>query len=122
MTTSETSGAVESEATRLASVEKELNTLERRLKREARMSTFVTVVVLALLSFYFAYGYREFSKIIQPKEIVSLGAALVDENVSVVREAIQDEVTQSAPVWARTRGLYKVIWLRGGTGLDARRR
>ncbi|MDG2130078.1 MAG: hypothetical protein P8K08_18915 [Fuerstiella sp.] len=100
MTTSETSGAVESEATRLASVEKELNTLERRLKREARMSTFVTVVVLALLSFYFAYGYREFSKIIQPKEIVSLGAALVDENVSVVREAIQDEVTQSAPVWA----------------------
>ncbi|MDG1895205.1 MAG: hypothetical protein P8J37_09870 [Fuerstiella sp.] len=100
MTTKETAGAVESEASRLASVEKELNTLERRLKREARMSTFVTVVVLALLSFYFAYGYREFSKLLQPQEIVSLGAALVDDNVSVVREAIQDEVSQSAPVWA----------------------
>ncbi len=100
MTTTETAGAVKTEASRLASVEKELNTLERRLKREARMSTFVTVVVLALLSFYFAYGYREFSKIIQPQEIVSLGAALVDDNVSVVREAIQDEVSGSAPVWA----------------------
>ena len=100
MTTTETAGAVETEASRLAGVEKELNTLERRLKREARLSTFVTVVVLALLSFYFAYGYREFSKLIQPQEIVSLGAALVDDNVTVVREAIQDEVSQSAPGWA----------------------
>lgn len=100
MTSTETAGAVETEASRLAGVEKELNTLERRLKREARVSTFVTVVVLGLLCFYFAYGYREFSKLIQPQEIVSLGAALVDDNVTVVREAIQDEVSQSAPGWA----------------------
>ncbi|HIE98214.1 MAG TPA: hypothetical protein EYG03_25225 [Planctomycetes bacterium] len=100
MSTTETVNPTETEASRLAGVEKELNTLERRLKREALISTIMTVVVLLVLSFYFMYGYREFSKLLQPSEIVGLGAALVDENVTVLRESIQDEVESGAPVWA----------------------
>ncbi|MEO2015957.1 MAG: hypothetical protein ABGZ53_16480, partial [Fuerstiella sp.] len=100
MSTTETATKTETEASRLAGVEKELNTLERRLKREALISTIMTVVVLLLLSGYFVYGYIQFSKLMQPADIVSLGAALVDENVTVLRESIQDEVDQGAPVWA----------------------
>lgn len=85
---------------RLAAVEKELDGLARSLHRGSRVTLLLAVLLLAVVSGYFIYGYSQISAVLQPQEIVGAAATLLDDNVRVARQTLQDEIVRSAPFWA----------------------
>lgn len=100
-TTSPTGTASTSSDVRLTQVEATLNALELKLKREARLTLIVAMIVLALLTGYFWYGYQQFNALLQPQELVNVAASLLDENIQPAREGIQAEIEKQAPLLAQ---------------------
>jgi hypothetical protein len=88
------------EADRLIDLEKDLDRLQRRLRRESRVTVSLSAIVLVALSAYFVFGYMQFSELLRPNEIVAVAAGVVDANIPPARDAIQQEISRSAPVWA----------------------
>jgi hypothetical protein len=90
-----------------ATVDDRLEQLRRQLARErsrARLTATLTLgvgaVLLCLLAWYFAYGYRELRDLAQPENLVAFGEVKLRERLPEARQKLQDEVIKGAPKWA----------------------
>jgi hypothetical protein len=64
------------------------------------MTRIVGVVLLLLLAGYFAYGYQEIKKLLEPDTLVPYGAQMLQDRIPDARHAIVKQVSDSAPAWA----------------------
>jgi hypothetical protein len=85
----------------------ELATEAAQIRRGSVLTLILGLFALAGLSFYFYWGYSQFSEVLQPKQVADTVASLVDDNVPGVRKSLEEEVRKSAPVWAE--GLSKQL-------------
>lgn len=78
-------------------------------KRSSQRSSKVLLVLgfgsIALLTFYFAYAYREFNAFLQPEVIVNLVQDFGNTQLPVAREQLEAEIKRNAPTIAE--GLSK---------------
>jgi hypothetical protein len=85
---------------RLNSSQQKLNTLQAELDSSNRLTLAVGTLMLLVLAGYFAYGYREIKKLVEPDTLVPYGAQMLQERIPEARHAIVQQVSTSAPVWA----------------------
>ena len=96
------------ESGRLSKIESDLNSLESKLKRDARLTLIVAVIALCLMTAYFVYGYQQFASILKPTELVATVAGMVDENIEPARESLVAEIEKSAPTWAESLSIQAI--------------
>ncbi len=60
----------------------------------------VGLLVLALLTAYFAVGYYQFADITRPEMVLKFGKAELEKNLTQVRQTMSDEIKRAAPGWA----------------------
>jgi len=85
---------------RLVATEKLLKDLSAKSTRSARLTILLGGLLLALMAFYFIYGYQQISTLLEPDTLVSLGEQWIEEQLPEARKAAEAEVRKSAPVWA----------------------
>jgi hypothetical protein len=85
---------------RLDAISKTVAGVESDLKRSARLSAIVGVLVLALLAVYFIFGYRMIKELLQPATLVPYGASMLEARLPEARQALAQQVASSAPGWA----------------------
>lgn len=88
-------------ATVLQQTERELATLKAKLASSSKTTAIVALIVLALVSGYFTYGYTEFSSVLQPKEIVNAAASYVEDQIPQIRQQIEGQIKDNAPEWVQ---------------------
>jgi len=85
---------------RLDASQQKLNKLQAELSSSNRLTLIVGGVMLVVLAGYFAFGYREIKKLVEPETLVPYGAQMLQEQIPEARHAIVQQVSTSAPVWA----------------------
>lgn len=85
---------------KLKAVEKKVTSLQKKLSRENMFTLIVSLLLLAVITAYFVYGYLEIKSVLVPKTVVSLAARTVDDQLPQLRSSVTEEVNKNAPVWA----------------------
>lgn len=73
---------------------------ESAISRSTRTTATVGLIALVFLSGYFYYGYVMIRGLLQPDQLVPLGAGMLERNLPSAREALVKQITDSAPTWA----------------------
>ncbi len=84
----------------LSALEKALHQSARRLRTGTTLTVSVGVLLIVLLSGYFAYGYREFATLMEPTSLVGLAEVWLEDQLPAGRKAVQDEIEKASPAWA----------------------
>jgi hypothetical protein len=85
---------------RLNASQQKLNTLQAELDSSNRLTLTAGTLMLLLLAGYFAYGYREIKRLVEPDTLVPYGAQILQERIPDARHAIVQQVSTAAPQWA----------------------
>lgn len=86
----------------LQQAEKELATLKAKLQSSSRMTAVVGVLVLALLSGYFYYGYTQINEVLQPKKLVDATSSYLDDQLPEIRQQLETQIKDHASEWIQT--------------------
>ena len=85
---------------RIDAAQRNLKSLRRRFQFGTWMTVIIGFGLLALVSFYFYYGYKEISDLKDPELIVSLVGDTVDSQIPQLATMAKDQVDTNATVWA----------------------
>ncbi len=85
---------------RLNASQQKLNTLQAELNSSNRLTLTIGGLMLLLLAGYFAYGYSEIKRLVEPETLVPYGAQMIQERIPEARQAVVQQVSNSAPQWA----------------------
>jgi len=85
---------------RVEAAHRELRKLTRRFRVGAWFTGIVGFALLLLVAGYFFYGYKEISDLKDPDLLVSLLGNTLDQQIPLVRRALQERVDNDASVWA----------------------
>lgn len=85
---------------RLNASQQKLNTLEAELNSANRLTLTIGTLMLLVLAGYFAYGYSEIKRLLEPDTLVPYGAQMIQERIPEARQAIVQQISNSAPQWA----------------------
>ena len=85
---------------RLDAAQQTITKLHSDLNSSNRLTRIVGSVMLLLLAGYFAYGYSEIKKLLEPDTLVPYGAQMLQDRIPEARHAIVKQVSNSAPAWA----------------------
>lgn len=88
-------------AARLEQLRQDVAAERQRTARSTTATGIVGLLVLIALSIYFYIGYRLLDETAQPERIVTVGAQVLDDNLTEVRKSAQAQVATNAPVWAQ---------------------
>ena len=99
-TPSSSAASVQGLASRIDQLTKQIAQHETATKRAASTMGTVGLLSLVLLSVYFFYGYVQIAELLEPNELVPLGASMLESNLPAARQAIIKQVSDSAPAWA----------------------
>ncbi len=92
--------SAQSVAARIDQLTKQIAQHEIATKRAANTMGTVGLLALVLLSAYFFYGYVQIAELLEPNRLVPLGASMLENNLPAARQAIVQQVSNSAPAWA----------------------
>lgn len=99
-TPSSSAASAQGLASRIDQLTKQIAQHETATKRAASTMGTVGLLSLVLLSVYFFYGYVQIAELLEPNELVPLGASMLESNLPAARQAIIKQVSDSAPAWA----------------------
>jgi hypothetical protein len=99
-TPSSSAASAQGLASRIDQLSKQIAQYETATKRAASTMGTVGLLSLVLLSVYFFYGYVQIAELLEPNELVPLGASMLESNLPAARQAIIKQVSDSAPAWA----------------------
>ena len=70
-------------------------------------TTFLVLLMLllGLMAFYFWFGYTQIHEVTRPDKLVGMAETMLNDNLPVARQQIEEQVTTSAPTWARAEWL-----------------
>ncbi|MGQ0635818.1 MAG: hypothetical protein ACT4QC_14500 [Planctomycetaceae bacterium] len=85
---------------RLAAADRLLESTAAKIRRGSLLTAVVGALLLLLLGGYFAYGYSQFSALMQPDTLVSFAESYVEEQVPEARKKAEEQIIQAAPGWA----------------------
>lgn len=86
---------------RITQLTQQISRHESAIGRSANITTAVGLIALVALSIYFYVGYTMIADLLEPKNLVPLGARMLDDRLPEAREALVKQITQSAPGWAK---------------------
>jgi hypothetical protein len=87
---------------RLHRLEQDLIRQRKRLEATTWLTAIVGFIVLAVIGYFFYWGYGEVSIFKDPDKIVNTAQAFLDDNIPQLRRRLESEIIQSAPQWAST--------------------
>ncbi len=99
-TSTSATASTQSLAARLDQLTKQIAQHETATKRAASTMGTVGLLALVLLSAYFFYGYVQIAELLEPNRLVPLGASMLESNLPAARQALVQQVSNSAPAWA----------------------
>lgn len=86
--------------TKLLAVEKRLDEISKKMAKESKVMLIAGLVVLALMTGYFVYGLSMIKGVLDPEILVATGNTLLGDQIPALRKQVQEQVIDSAPVWA----------------------
>jgi hypothetical protein len=86
----------------LQQAERELAALKVKLRSSSRLTGIVGLVILALLSGYFYYGYTEINSLLQPKQIVNAASDFIDQQLPEIRQQLESQIKNNSGEWMQT--------------------
>jgi hypothetical protein len=86
-------------AQRVASAHRKVTQLHRQFRRGTWITAIVGILLLGLLSGYFAYGYTEISNLTKPEMLVNWVGDMVDNQIQGLANTAQSEVKAHASEW-----------------------
>ncbi|HLQ46592.1 MAG TPA: hypothetical protein VK137_17745 [Planctomycetaceae bacterium] len=87
-------------AERVDKLSRQISQHEVAMNRSARTIGTVGIIALVLLSVYFFIGYRMINELLQPKQLVPLGAEMLQKKLPEARELLVQKVSDTSPAWA----------------------
>jgi len=101
---------------RLDKVHGELSRYRKKVSTSTNVTIIVGIIILCLLSCYFAFGYSMFKDVLEPEQLVAAVTDVVENQVPVYRKSLQDQIDENASEWAEqlsTQALDYLPELRG---------
>jgi DNA-binding protein YbaB len=86
---------------KIGQVQQQLQQQRDRLASGTRTTAIVGTIILIALAGYFVYGYKEIAPILQPDELIKTGENLLSDQIGPAREALEKQISTSAPDWAK---------------------
>src|SRR5436309_10914621 len=86
---------------RLDQLNRELARERRRTQRATALTLVVGLIVVALLSGYFAYGYIKIAPVIKPQFLLDVAEDTIQRELPKGRVKLEEQIIKSSPEWAQ---------------------